>query len=355
MNEVELASMVLFGSPTNANEDKETTDLKIEAVIKDHRERGGRNVITLKRYIPPTVDGAQYKYLVFLDMFEGQMRPYRGVAFKPNSRVPDYLRKALPVKDQPVGKRLRFYFNYLDSDDLEVSSDAYREFANCDYKDYKDMAKSLPADRLVRWLRDPNTQQYRLGLYASMLGHCGTKKDAAVLHHLLEDPDRRIGSGVDAMFAAYVLLDHEKGWKYLKDALKDGRHEFLFRFAALRAARFLYQYRDDVVSKSEIVNATLVLLKQDDAADMAVEDLRKWKRWDKADAVLAVRGTAAYRQGVVKRALLRYCLSCPGNAGATAYVAEQRRLDSSAVEEAEELLKIDEEEAAKPPKPPAKR
>ena len=35
--------------------------------------------------------------------------------------------------------------NFLDSSDLEVSNDSYKEFANADYKDYRDMARGLPA------------------------------------------------------------------------------------------------------------------------------------------------------------------------------------------------------------------
>ena len=40
-----------------------------------------------------------------------------------------------------------------------------------------------------------------------MLGHCGKQKDARVLKEILDDADRRQGSGVDGMLAAYVMLD----------------------------------------------------------------------------------------------------------------------------------------------------
>jgi hypothetical protein len=66
--------------------------------------------------------------------------------------------------------------------------------------------------------------------------------------------------------------------------------------------------------------------------------------------VLAVRRTAAYKLPIVRRAILRYCLSCPGNARAAAYVAEQRKEDAEAVKEAEELLKLEQDTP-----PPAKK
>ena len=36
------------------------------------------------------------------------------------------------------------------------------------------------ATELVKWLKDPDTPAFRIGLYASLLGHCGTPKDVAV-------------------------------------------------------------------------------------------------------------------------------------------------------------------------------
>jgi len=349
--EVAQASMVLFGAAANANEVKETTDLKVEVVIKDHKERKKRDVIQVKRYIPPSLDGIRYDYLVFFDVFEGKMDPYRGMPVRPKSKLPQYLKGALAVKDKPLPQRLRHFFDYLDSDDTDVSNDAYKEFGNADYKDYQGMAKDLPAERIIRWLEDKNTPTFRFGLYASMLGHCGKEKDAGVLRKLLDDPERRAGSGVDGVFAAYVMLKPKEGWKYTRDVLKDSKQEFTVRYAALRAVRFLHEYRPDLVSKKNLVEGSCLLLAQDDIADLAIEDLRRWQSWDKVKDVLALRDTASYKVPIVRRAVLRYCLSCPDKL-AKAYVAERRKADAETVEEAEELLKL---EAETPPVPPAKK
>jgi hypothetical protein len=96
------------------------------------------------------------------------------------------------------------------------------------------------------------------------------------------------------------------------------------------------------------------LLNQSDIADFAIEDLRRWKCWDKADRVLAIRKTEAFKVPVVERSVLRYCLRCKGNKAAADYVAECRKKDAESVEQAEELLKL-EEEVAKPEKTPAKK
>src|SRR5262249_49745534 len=144
-----------------------------------------------------------------------------------------------------------------------------------DYKDYRDMAKELPADRVAKWLKDPKTPAFRYGLYASMLGHCGSEKDAELLHEMLEDPAKRLGSGVDGMLAGYVMLKPKEGWTYTRDILKDGKKEFMIRYAALRTVRFLWDSRPDLVGKKELTAAMGMLLDQSDIADLSIEDLRK--------------------------------------------------------------------------------
>src|SRR5262249_17793325 len=148
-------------------------------------------------------------------------------------------------------------------------------------------------------------------------------------------------------------LRPKEGWKYITDTLKDQKAEFTVRFAALRAARFLHDYRRDVVGKKDLIAGVCVLLAQDAIADLAIEDLRKWNRWDMADRVLAVRSSEAYKQNIVKRSILRYCLQCTGSKAAAAYVAECRKEDPEAVKDAEELLELESTPPAKPD--PAKK
>jgi hypothetical protein len=352
--EVDQASMVLYGKLTERNETADTTHLAVEAVIKDHKFRAGRKTLTLKRYVDPET-AEKFHFLIFCDIFKDSLDPYRGVPVKKDSDLPRYLKGALEVQGQPIGKRLRFFFDYLDNPDLEISNDAYKEFGNADYKDYKDMARGLPAAKIVKWLKDPDTPAFRTGLYASMLGHCGTAKDAAVLRALLDDPERRTGSGVDGILAGYVMLRPREGWKYTVGLLKDRKEEFSVRYAALRALRFLHDFRADLVPHKEIADAACRLLDQDDIADLAIEDLRKWGAWDKADRVLAVQKTEAYKLPIVRRAVLRYCLACPGNPAASAYVAARRKADPEGVKEAEELLKLETEEPAPPKAEAAKK
>ncbi len=343
--DVNQASMVLFGTLTNAKLDPNgdlgggSTDLVIEGVVKKHEILGDQKVLTLPRYVP-TDKNNKVKFLIFCDVFKGKVDPYRGVPVQADSDVVKYLTGSLTVKDKDISARLRYFFEYLDNADLEISNDAYKEFGNSDYKDYRDMAKDLPADKVAKWLQDPNTPAFRHGLYASMLGHCGTEKHAEVLRQMLEDPQKRVSTGVDGILAGYTMLKPKEGWTYLRGILKDASKEFMLRYAALRALRFFWESRPDIVDKKDLVEGACELLEQSDIADLAIEDLRKWGRWEVAERVLALSGKKSHDIPIVRRSILRFALNCP-NPKAAAFVEEQRKRDPEAVKDTEELLKLE--------------
>jgi hypothetical protein len=361
--EVAQAKLVLYGQLTNAKQadadsGEGTTDLVVQSEIKnelagkkDDPLAGNNKTVRLERYLQ-TSDGDKYRYLVYCDVFRGKIDPYRVVPVK-DGDMAKYLLGALEHKDESIGKKLRFFFDYLDNPDLEISNDAYKEFSNADYKDYKEMAKDLPAERVAKWLKDENTPAFRYGLYASMLGHCGKAADAELLHKMLEDPAKRLGSGVDGMLAGYVMLKPKDGWAYTRDILKDGKKEFMVRYAALRAVRFLWDSRPDLIEKKELTEGIGNLLDQGDIADLAIDDLRKRQCWDMTDRVLALRNKKKDFKGdslaeipIVRRAILRFALGsqdskAKSSAAAKAYVEEQRKKDPQMVADAEELLKLE--------------
>jgi len=345
-NEVGQASMVLYGTLQNAQLGAKgdfgegTTDLVIEAVIKKHEILGDKKVITLPRYVPADKN-SEFKFLVFCDVYKGKVDPYRGMPVRADGNIAKYLEGAVKVKDKDVGTRLRFFFDYLDSSDTEVSNDAYKEFGNADYKDYRDMAKTLPADKIAAWLEDPKTPEFRYGLYASMLGHCGKEDHAKLLRNMLDDPRKRLNSGIDGVLAGYVMLKPAEGWDFLHGILKDPAKEFTQRYAALRAVRFLWDSRPDLVKKKDLIDGLCELIEQSDISDLAIEDLRKWGVWEVADKVLKLKNKPSHDIPIVRRAILRYALSCPNMPEALAFVSDLRKKNPEMVKDAEELLKLD--------------
>lgn len=345
-SDVNQASMVLYGTLANAKLDANgdsgqgTTDLIIESVVKKHEMLGDKKTVVLPRYIP-TNGNDKSRFLIFCDIYKGKIDPYRGIPVTGDSDIVKYLQGALAVKDKPVGERLKFFFNFLDNRDTEISNDAYKEFGNADYKDYRDMAHDLPPDKIASWLNDANTPAFRYGLYASMLGHCGKEKHADVLLKMIQDPQKQAGSGVDGILAGYTMLRPKDGWAHVRGILKDSSKEFMLRYAALRSVRFFWDYRPDLMDKKELVAAVNDLLEQGDIADLAIEDLRKWGRWECAERVLGLYGKKSHDVPIVRRSILRFALSCPQNARATAFVDELRKKDPEMIKDAEELLRLE--------------
>lgn len=343
--EVNQSSMVLYGRLENAKLTGTefgdgTTDLVIEKVVKSHEMLKDRKVITLNRYVPSDKD-TKTRFLVFCDVYKGKIDPYRGLAVKVDSDIAKYLEGAVKVKDEKPLVRLRYFFDYLANPDTEVSNDALKEFGNADYKDVQDLYPKLPADVVAGWLKDENTPAFRYGLYASMLGHSGRPEYAELLRSMLDDPLKRSASGVDGILAGYVMLRPKEGWAYLTNILKDPNKDFTTRYAALRAARFFWESRSDVIAKKDVVEGVSLLLDQGDIADLAIEDLRKWGRWEVADKVLALLSRSSHDIPIVRRAILRYALTCPDNAEASGFVTAMRKKDPRLVEQAEELLKLE--------------
>jgi hypothetical protein len=344
VEDYQQASMVLYGHFTNPKLDAKSgidngsSDFVIEQVLKSHEILKGKKVITLSKYIP----ASKSKFIVFCDVYKNNINPYRGEEITTGSELLKYLTSSLEMKDESTAKRLRHCFDFLNSADVTVSTDAYREFAKTDYKDYKDMAKSLPAKTLAEWLADPKTPTYRLGLYASLLGHCGDPKTHGdLLRSMLEDPKHRQSSSVSGIMSGYVLLQPKEGWEFIQKLLKNDTEEFAVRYyAGLGTLRFYWDNRPDVLDKDKILLSMGEAIELQDMADFAIDDLRVWKAWNLTDRVLDLYGKQSHDHPIVRRAILRFALSSP-NPRAVAFVRQQRQRDPTWVSDTEELLRID--------------
>jgi hypothetical protein len=338
------ASMVLYGHFNNPKLDTTggieggTSDFVIEKVLKDHEILKGRKVITLAKYIP----ASKNKFIVFCDVYKNNINPYRGEDASQSDELLKYLTSSLAIKGQQIGKRLRHCFDFLNSPDLTVSTDAYREYAKAAYTDYEEMAKTLPAKTLAEWLEDPKTPSYRLGLYASLLGHCGDPKvHGAMLRAMIDDPKKRQSSNMGGTMAGYVLLQPREGWSYIQKLLKNEDEEFYVRYyAALGTLRFFWDNRPDVLSKEQILQGMTLAIQQYDLADFVIDDLRNWQAWKLTDPVLDLFTKQSHDHPVIRRAILRFALSSPSPRAAT-FVREQRQRDPTWVSDTEELLRID--------------
>jgi hypothetical protein len=206
----------------------------------------------------------------------------------------------------------------------------------------------------MKWLKDPNTRGTRFGLYGLMLGHCGKPEDAKAVRELLNDKERSFSSGLDGVLAGYTMLDQKAGWDHVTSLVK-GDQEFPVKYAALRTARFFWEYRPDVVPHKQVLEVMKLLMEHADIADMPIEDLRKWKVWELTPTILGYAAKESHNTiPINNRAILKFAIAAswadPKNTAAAEFVAEARKKDPKRVEFLEELLK----DEMRPP-PPEKK
>lgn len=349
-SEIAQADFILYGTLANAVRDpndvtKGTTDLNVELTIKPHDSIKGKKTITIPRFIP--IDpNSKVKYLIFFNFnpIDGKVDPYRGEQFPADSKLPEYLKGAIDIRTKDVTTRLLYFFEYLEDKDSVISTDAYNEFATADYKEVRAVSARVKAATLLAWLRDPNTRPYRYGLYGLMLGHCGKIEDAPALRAILDDPNRTFSSGLEGLAMGYILLDPKGGWDYLTSMIGDAKKEFPIRYAGLKTVRFFWEYRPDVITHSQALDAMKALMEQPDLADLPMEDLRKWQVWEVSPLVLGYAAKSTHNEiPIVNRAILKYAIAAanadPKNAAAVEFVKQARAKDPKKVEFLEDIIR----------------
>src|SRR5262249_49246076 len=140
---------------------------------------------------------------------------------------------------------------------------------------------------------------------------CGNGEHAKLLRSMIDDPEKYKGSGVDGLLAGYLMLTPNDGLGLLNHLLSDGKNDFQIRYPALRTLRFLWEHRHDLVEGKKILGCMGLILQQGDMADFAIEDLRKWKRWEFTDQVLDLWGKKSHDVNTVKRSIVRFALRSP--------------------------------------------
>src|SRR5262249_17867115 len=158
-------------------------------------------------------------------------------------------------------------------------------------------------EKVIRLLQHPAHGQ---SLYALMLGHCGKHEHAPILVEMLEQRLMRLDYGTCQILAGYVLLRPTEGWARVRDILKNPEQEFLNRYAGLRTARYVAEFQPQRVPRQLIIDAVAPLLEQSDIADLAIEDLRRWQRWELTVRVLGLFEKKSHDVPIIQRSILRF-------------------------------------------------
>lgn len=319
------------------------TDFTVDQVVKaENANRKAQKKITIPRYIP--VDGqAPPKYIVFCDEQDGKLDPYRGTPVKSAALI-EYLKGASSIDNKDVAKILAFAGNYLDHADPDVAAEAYLEFARSNDGDVLAAAKRLDPKRIRKLLDDPASPADRLPLFAYLLGACGSTEDANHLRYLLQNPGDRYRGALSGLYAGLIMLKPDDGWKTLLATVGDRGKPFGERNAALSALRF-YHNANPTAYRERVLAGLKELLPQEDIADLAIEDLRRWQLWNLTDNVVELFERKTHQAPLMRRSIVRYAL-CSPQPPAKSFVDRTRLVVPDLVKDVEESLEY--ERGAKP-------
>jgi hypothetical protein len=333
------AKLVVHGQLKNPRFDPATdqgsTDLHLGKVLKDDPARAGRTILTLPLYLP-VIGDTPPDYLLFCNIVDGKLDPSYGVSAP--AAIVEYVKAAAALDDTDAVKKLGFFFRHLDSADSTIAADAFLEFARAPDAEILKSAGQFDAARIRKLIADPKTPIERLGVFAFLLGICGTAEDAAFLGAMVkaEPLSDRGSAAFGGLLAGYILLAPKDGWAFTATVMADEKRGYSERLSAIGTVRFFQATRTDE-SKGEVLKCCAALLPHGDLADQAIEDLRRWGYWDLTNEVLAQFGKPTHAAPIVKRSIVRYALTCPRDE-AKRFTAALRQSDPKVVKDVEEML-----------------
>jgi hypothetical protein len=338
-----LSKILLYGTITSSKPATAgapgSSEFHIATTLKSDPALGEKKVLQLPRYLPVTDAKDPPRILLFGDVYKGDLDFFRGTALKSADAV-DYVKGALALDPKDRPRVLRYYFDFLENAEKEIANDAFLEFAKASDVELGQAAPKLSPEKLRGWLKNPQTPDNRLGLYAFLLGACGGDADATVLRKMLDEPTESTKAAFDGILGGYINLRPREGWDLAMTLLKDEKKPFAVRFAVVRTLRFYHNWKPDE-SKEYVQRGLRTILTQGDLADMAIEDLRRWQVWELTSDVLALYAKKGFDAPIVRQAILRYALSCPKtDTAAAAFVAERRKQDPELVKDAEDALRF---------------
>jgi hypothetical protein len=240
-----------------------------------------------------------------------------------------YIEKILKLSDDPV-ERLKFYQEYLESDDPTLARDTYDEFAIAPYSEMLLLKDHIQHDKLVERLRSPDLGTDRRRLYLTMLGICGSEKDLPLLEELLGSKRPEVRGGLDALIACYLTLKGPAGLPVIeKKFLSEANQEYADAYAAIQALRF-HAAEEGRLPKDDLSRAFALVLDRPDLADLVIPDLARLEDWSHVGKVVEIFKKAQKNNNWVRVPIVNYLRACP-NLDAKVALEELEKIDPDSV------------------------
>jgi hypothetical protein len=339
--EFEQAQVVVYGHIANPQLNFKTgggtTEFHFDKIVKDDAAFPRQKMIVLSRYLPILDTKQTPHYVMFYRLPAKNLEPYTGRQIA-SPAVLEFIAELQRQRKDPV-QGLVFAAKHLDHADANIAEEAFLAFAQADNKLIVKSAKLLAPANVRQLLKAPDLEPEKLSLYAYLLGSCGNADDAEQLRTLLKGSSPRNYKAYEGILAGYITLRPKEGWAYAHDMLKEKGNDknFLLRFAAVRTMRFFYNTHPEEAGP-QVMKGMETAIGHADIADIAIQDLSKWKRWEHTKLIVACYDRPSHKSPIVKSSIVRYALACP-QPEARALVERVRRQDPELLKYLEEEMK----------------
>lgn len=301
MDAVVIATAV--EGPTARNAETGDVQMKIEKVLKGQEHVKPGQLIQAVYY--GDVEGGRRF------MLSGVEPPQMQWSCLPLSeRAEEYVIQVSQLPDEPL-QRLRFFYDYLQDEEVMLSRDAYDEFAITPYPVVQALKPELNHDQIVEWISDPELSTDRKRLYLTLLGVSGTEADVPMLEQMLRSTQKSTRGGLDALIACYLTLAGEEGLPLVDELFLDNHQApYADTYAAIMAIRF-HGTEGDVIPRSALVESLHHVLDRPDLADLVIPDLARWNDWTQIDRLTELFIKADADNNWVRVPVVNYLRACP--------------------------------------------
>jgi len=334
LQEFEQAPIIVYGRIANPKLDAAgsgTTEFHFEKIIKDDPAFPRHKQVLLSRYLPILDTKEPTRYVMFFKAPK-DAQPYTGRQVTSVGLL-DFINDLQRYRDDPLHLLLHAG-KHLDNADAQIADEAFLAFAKADDKLVGQAAKRLAPATLRKLIKTPDLEPERLSMFAYLLGACGEANDADLLRSLLTDPAQRNHKAFEGILAGYIAMRPKEGWTYTHELLKNEKTPFLLRYASLRTLRFFYNAKPEETG-ANVLHGLGLAIQQAELSDIAITDLRNWKRWEHTKLILSCYDRSSHRSQIVKNSIVRYALACP-QLEARALVERARKLEPELVKYLEE-------------------
>ncbi len=215
--------------------------------------------------------------------------------------------KGVPGPDAPIADRLRYFVQFLEHDDSQLSTEAFLELQYSEFENLELLKPDLSRRKLRSWLTDSQTEPTRVSLYSLLLGLVGNADDASYLEARILTPSEDIGLEVRGIVAGYLMLTGEEGLDVIdREMLADPEEPINEAVSALQGLRFLWDHPQGNVSKDRLRSSMRLLLGRPELADLAISDLARWNDWSVADRLMELYNDEDFDIPSIKRAIVQY-------------------------------------------------